>query len=76
METVTILFYTINSLSIQSETLELPVADNGRVNIPDDHKEGRTIVAVCRGDVEIMNRLGDRLQVNLFSQKVKLILHQ
>ncbi|MFY0656139.1 MAG: TIGR02922 family protein [Neptunomonas phycophila] len=70
MVPVTILFYTESSLAIQSEFLELPVTENGRVNIPDENKEGRTIVAVCRGEVEIMNRLGDRLQVNLFSQEL------
>ena len=70
METVTILYYECNNIALQSLTLTLPVTDNGRVNIPDGHKEGKSIVAVCRGDVEIMNRLGDRLKVNNLSLKL------
>lgn len=67
METVTILYYTCDHIALQSETLELPVTSTGRINIPDEHKEDRTIVAVCRGEVDIINRLGDRLKVNNFS---------
>ena len=70
MNTTTILFYDCNSLELQQETLDLQITNTGRVVIPDEFKEGRSIVAVCDGTVKILNKLGDRLDLNLFRPKL------
>ncbi len=67
MKTVSILFYTDGEHVLKSETLTIQPSQNGRLIIPDHHKQNRTIVAVCEGEVNIINSLGERLTVNNFS---------
>jgi len=58
---VTILFYEDKDLTLHHETHELVVSASGRVIIPDHLKEGRSIIAVCEGDVDVLNKLGERI---------------
>ena len=58
---VTILFYEDKDLTLHHETHELPVSRSGRIIIPENLKEGRSIIAVCEGKVDILNKLGDRI---------------
>jgi hypothetical protein len=61
VETVTVLFCTDDcSLVIQSQVLrDLPVHDE-RVILPDTFRKDKTIFAVIRGSVTILNTLGER----------------
>lgn len=60
-ETVTVLFCTDDTyLDIQSQVLhDLPVS-NERVILPDSFRKGKTIFAVLRGVVTVLNTLGER----------------
>lgn len=57
----TILYYDQTSPQLQSmsDIFEVNVND-GRAIIPDSYKDGKSIIAVCLGEVDIQNRLGDR----------------
>jgi len=57
----TILFYEDMDLTLHHETHELPTSRTGRVIIPDNLKEGRSIIAVCDGEVNVLNKLGERI---------------
>lgn len=59
---VTVLFYDDEFLlELKSEVVSnCEVASGGRVVIPDTFKEGKLIVAVLDGKVNILNKLGDR----------------
>ena len=41
-----------------------PQNEQGRVIISSAFREGKSIVAVCDGEVEILNRIGDRILSN------------
>jgi len=63
--TVTVLFYIQDessfSLHLQSEVLrDLPVSANGRVILPDSFRNDKTIMAVIKGEAEVLNTLGER----------------
>ncbi|WP_221074635.1 DUF2375 family protein [Agarivorans aestuarii] len=66
---VTVLFYpTENPYHLQSMLLKDQVVNNqGRVVIASKHKQGKIIVAVIAGQVELLNLLGDRFNVNPLS---------
>jgi uncharacterized protein (TIGR02922 family) len=38
-----------------------PQNDEGRVIIPQSFKDEKSIIAVCDGEVEILNKVGDRI---------------
>ena len=61
LQTVTIIYYNETSLELQHEVCELPANDTGRVIIPDDFKVDKSIIAVCQGDIRILNKMGDRI---------------
>jgi len=44
------------------EVCTFPQNTNGRVIIPEPYKEGKSIVAVCDGEVDILNKIGDRTE--------------
>ncbi len=63
LRTVTIIYYCDTSLELLHETGEFEQNIHGRVILPDDFKEGKSIVAVCDGEIRILNKLGDRVTI-------------
>jgi len=57
---VTIIYYNDLSLELMYEVCTFPQSINGRVIIPENFKQQKSIVAVCNGEVEILNKIGDR----------------
>ncbi|RKF21559.1 DUF2375 domain-containing protein [Alginatibacterium sediminis] len=49
-----------NSLELFHKVLELEQKPNGRVVVPESFKRDKSIIAICDGKVEILNRIGDR----------------
>lgn len=58
---VTIIYYNDVSLELMYEVCTFSQNENGRVVIPAIFKEGKSIVAVCNGKVDILNKIGDRV---------------
>jgi len=58
---VTIIYYQEESLELLHEVKDLPKNQQGRVVISDEFKKGKSIIAVCAGDIEILNKIGDRI---------------
>jgi len=61
LTTVTIIYYNENCLELNHTVKEYPKNESGRVVIPQDFKEGKSIVAVCLGEITILNKIGDRV---------------
>ena len=64
METLaiyTVIYCVDDSLEIQHVAKQFAVRENGRVVIPESFKDGKIIIAVCEGNVPVLNKLGDRL---------------
>lgn len=59
--TVTILFYDIHSLELKHEVAMFPQKELGRVIISDDFKKNKSIIAVCDGEISVLNKIGDRI---------------
>ena len=57
---VTIIYYNDASLELMYEVCTFSQNANGRVIIPEPYKDGKSIVAVCNGEVDILNKIGDR----------------
>lgn len=62
LRTVTILYYDIHSLELNHSVQRFPQAHKGRVIISNDFKKDKSIIAVCDGDVEVLNKIGDRIE--------------
>jgi hypothetical protein len=62
-QTITVLYYPAElAIKPLAEVLyDLEVGVNGRVIIPMEYKEDKIIVAVFKGEVELLNALGDRV---------------
>ena len=58
---VTILYYDDLSLQLQHEILSVKQQGCGRVVIPRDFKLNKSILAVCEGEVNILNKFGERI---------------
>jgi len=58
---VTIIYYCDTSLELLHEARTFPENENGRVIIPLSFKEDKSIIAVCAGEIEIINKVGDRI---------------
>ncbi len=58
---VTIIYYQIESLELLHEVKFFPKNSQGRVVLPEEFKEGKSIIAVCQGEIEILNKVGDRI---------------
>jgi len=56
---VTIIYYHDESLELLHEVKSFPKNLHGRVVIPSILKEGKSIVAVCEGEIQIINKVGD-----------------
>lgn len=61
LTTVTIIYYTDTSLELKHEIKSYPKNENGRVVIPEEFKEGKSIITVCLGEITILNKFGDRI---------------
>ncbi len=58
---VTIFFYSDVSLELMHEVHSLPQSKTGRVVIPESFKVEKSVIAVCDGDVTVLNKVGDRV---------------
>jgi len=61
MRLVTIIFYSDISLELMHEVHTFPKHKSGRVIIPDSFKVDKSIIAVCDGEITILNKVGDRV---------------
>jgi len=59
--TVTIIYYTEGSLELKHDVKTFEENVNGRVIIPNDFKVDKSIIAVCDGEIEILNKVGERI---------------
>ncbi len=62
LTTVTIIYYNENCLELKHEVKRYPKNESGRVIIPLEFKGDKSIVAVCLGEVTIINKIGDRVR--------------
>ena len=58
---VTIIYYNDDGLELHHKVDTFTQNDEGRVIIPPAFKEGKSIIAVCDGEIEILNKVGDRI---------------
>jgi uncharacterized protein (TIGR02922 family) len=58
---VTIIYYCDDGLELHHKVKNFEQNEEGRVVIPQAFKEGKSIIAVCDGEIEILNRVGDRI---------------
>ncbi len=60
-QVITIIYYCDSSLELKHQVCQREKSDSGRVIIPDELKQGKSIVAVCDGEVDILNKIGERI---------------
>jgi uncharacterized protein (TIGR02922 family) len=60
---VTIIYYCDNSLELMHFIGEFPQNASGRVIISEKFKEEKSIIAVCDGEITILNKVGDRIHL-------------
>jgi uncharacterized protein (TIGR02922 family) len=58
---VTVIYYSDTSLELLHTVKSFLQCPKGRVVIPDSFKKGKSIIAVCEGQINIMNKVGDRI---------------
>ena len=58
---VTIIYYSDSSLELHHQVESFPQNEHGRVIIPESFKQGKSIIAVCDGEIDILNKAGDRI---------------
>lgn len=69
---VTIIYYQDDGLELHHKVQTFEQNQDGRVIIPQTFKSGKSIIAVCDGEVEILNKVGDRiLSVNYVTSDKK-----
>lgn len=59
--TVTIIYYQENALELLHEVHVFNQNEHGRVVIPSSFKVDKSIIAVCEGKIDILNKIGDRI---------------
>jgi uncharacterized protein (TIGR02922 family) len=59
--TVTVIYYIEGSLELKHDVCSFEENLNGRVIIPNDFKQDKSIIAVCDGEIEILNKVGERI---------------
>ena len=64
---VTIIYYGELSLQLQHSVEHFVQLENGRVIIPESYKQDKSIIAVCDGKVNILNKFGERIEFLVFS---------
>lgn len=66
---VTIIYYQNDGLELHHQVKVFEQNVEGRVIIPQEFKKEKSIIAVCDGEVEILNKVGDRiLSVNYIAE--------
>ncbi|NQZ23141.1 MAG: TIGR02922 family protein [Colwellia sp.] len=63
LRTVTIIYYCDNSLELMHHVGAFPQNKSGRVIISNEFKVEKSIVAVCDGEITILNKVGDRIHL-------------
>lgn len=58
---VTVIYYSDEGLELLHEVKTFLQNEHGRVILPPDFKEGKSIIAVCDGEIQILNKIGDRI---------------
>ncbi len=58
---VTIIYYNDNCIELQHTVKSYPKSESGRVIIDTEFKKNKSIVAVCLGEITILNKVGDRV---------------
>jgi uncharacterized protein (TIGR02922 family) len=58
---VTIIYYSDEDLELHHKVKIFEQNEDGRVVIPPAFKEGKSIIAVCEGEIEILNKIGERI---------------
>ncbi len=58
---ITVIFSCDNDLSLYRKTKIFNLDAYGELIIPSQFKIGKTIVAMCDGEVDIINTIGDKL---------------
>lgn len=58
---VTVIYYCDDGLELHHQVKTFEQNENGRVIIPQEFKDGKSIIAVCDGEVVILNKIGDRI---------------
>ncbi|TWX59407.1 TIGR02922 family protein [Colwellia hornerae] len=58
---VTLIYYSDDSLELLHKIESFLQSAEGRVVIPESFKKGKSIIAVCEGEINIMNKVGDRI---------------
>ena len=58
---VTVVYFSNDSIEVESEVLSLNVGYSGRVIVPDEYKNDKSIIAIFDGIAVMLNKYGDRL---------------
>jgi len=58
---VTVIYCCDNDLALYRKTQSFKLNDYGDMIIPQNFKRGKTIVAVCAGEIDVINSIGDKL---------------
>ncbi|AAZ27731.1 TIGR02922 family protein [Colwellia psychrerythraea] len=58
---VTVIYCCDNELALYRKTQSFNINAYGDMIIPQEFKRGKTIVAVCEGDIDVINSVGDKL---------------
>ncbi|WP_426359924.1 TIGR02922 family protein [Pseudocolwellia sp. HL-MZ19] len=58
---VTVIYYIEGSLELKHDVCSFDENLNGRVIIPNEFKQDKSIIAVCDGEIEILNKVGERI---------------
>lgn len=58
---VTVIYCCDNELAMYRKTRSFNLNAYGDMIIPQEFKRGKTIVAVCEGEIDIINSVGDKL---------------
>lgn len=61
LKEVTIIYYNDHSMELMHDVKRFYQNGEGRVFIPQAYKEGKSILVICEGNVNILNKLGERI---------------
>lgn len=61
LKEVTIIYYNDHSMELMHEVKNFPQNGEGRVCIPQEYKEGKSILVICEGAINILNKFGERI---------------
>ena len=58
---ITVLYYLDCDLELKNEVITVEKKEQGRIAIPENFRRGKNIIAVIDGDVDVLNKIGDRI---------------